>query len=421
MEIPAKFFNVSFNKAMAFGYKTEDVDEFVTQAIQYIKELQEDNGTLAEKMEVLAANLEKYREEEDGLRSALIGAHKLGDSILRESRSKAEVILRDATARADGVTEQAALELERQQMELDFLKTEVTGFKEKLFDLYRSHLEAINHIPSLEPVEKAHRERVRHAPPPPTHQEPEQADISDEAQTDDYDHQYAPEPVAETQPPEAQYPEDSYEPPCQPVSPGYGDDDDEPNNDFVTDEFSDSFADNQPEEMDEPDEEYNETQFAPEETLDFPEETTDFPAQSPQELSFTFEDDEPENTTFYEEEEEELEFTVEAVAEERVPVPDDAHVYIPRVKNRTGMAAGIFDPIPMVQMELESMMNDNEDSDFDDVQNLRSIDLTRIPYFDEEDEEDDLFENETTPKKKTLISKKFGELKFGDAFKLTDD
>ena len=31
MEIPESFFDVSFNKAVAFGYKTEDVDEFVTK------------------------------------------------------------------------------------------------------------------------------------------------------------------------------------------------------------------------------------------------------------------------------------------------------------------------------------------------------------------------------------------------------
>ena len=30
MVVPEKFFEVEFSKAMAFGYRTEDVDEFVT-------------------------------------------------------------------------------------------------------------------------------------------------------------------------------------------------------------------------------------------------------------------------------------------------------------------------------------------------------------------------------------------------------
>ncbi|MEG0753522.1 MAG: DivIVA domain-containing protein, partial [Angelakisella sp.] len=62
MEIPAGFFNVSFNKAMAFGYRTEDVDEFVTQALHIARELQEENEALQQKLEILASNLENYRE-----------------------------------------------------------------------------------------------------------------------------------------------------------------------------------------------------------------------------------------------------------------------------------------------------------------------------------------------------------------------
>ena len=114
MVVPEKFFEVEFSKAMAFGYRTEDVDEFVTKAIEIIKTLQEENQELMEKMTVLAQSLEKYQEDEESLRSAIIGAHKLGDSILKESKNKAEVILRDATTNADHIVEEAHARLERE-------------------------------------------------------------------------------------------------------------------------------------------------------------------------------------------------------------------------------------------------------------------------------------------------------------------
>ena len=66
MVVPEKFFEVEFSKAMAFGYRTEDVDEFVTKAIEIIKTLQEENQELMEKMTVLAQSLEKYQEDEIG-------------------------------------------------------------------------------------------------------------------------------------------------------------------------------------------------------------------------------------------------------------------------------------------------------------------------------------------------------------------
>lgn len=147
MVVPEKFFEVEFNKAMAFGYRTEDVDEFVTKAIEIIKALQAENQELTEKLGVLAQSLEKYREDEESLRSALIGAQKLGDSILKDSRSKAEVILRDATTNADHIIEEAHARLEREKAEFERLKAEVATFREGLFDLYKSHIDQISKLP----------------------------------------------------------------------------------------------------------------------------------------------------------------------------------------------------------------------------------------------------------------------------------
>lgn len=147
MVVPEKFFQVEFGKAMAFGYRTEDVDEFVTKAIEIVKGLQAENQELTEKMGVLAQSLEKYREDEESLRSALIGAQKLGDSILKDSRSKAEVILREATTNADHIVEEAHARLEREKAEYDRLKAEVATFREGLFDLYKAHIDQISRLP----------------------------------------------------------------------------------------------------------------------------------------------------------------------------------------------------------------------------------------------------------------------------------
>ena len=176
MVVPEKFFDIEFNKAMAFGYRTEDVDEFVTKAIEIIKALQEENQELTEKMGVLAEGLEKYREDEDSLRSALIGAQKLGDSILKDSRSKAEVILRDATTKADHIIEEAHARLEREQAEYERLKSEVASFREGLFGMYKSHIDQITRLPHKEKApQKAappQEAAASPAPPPPPAEEP---------------------------------------------------------------------------------------------------------------------------------------------------------------------------------------------------------------------------------------------------------
>lgn len=159
MEIPESFFDVSFNKAVAFGYKTEDVDEFVTKALRLIKELQEENEVLQEKMTVLATSLEKYREEEDSLRSALIGAQKLGDSILKDSKNKAEIIIRDATTKAGHIIEDAHIQLEHEKEELERVKLAAADFKEGLIRVYKAHLDQIKYIPVDDATAKKQQER----------------------------------------------------------------------------------------------------------------------------------------------------------------------------------------------------------------------------------------------------------------------
>ncbi len=214
MVVPENFFEVEFNKAMAFGYRTEDVDEFVTKAIEIIKALQEENQELTEKMGVLAQSLEKYREDEESLRSALIGAQKLGDSILKDSRSKAEVILRDATTNADHIVEEAHARLDREKAEYDRLKQEVAAFREELFGMYKAHIAQITDLPHGDKpaAQRAGAQKAQAAPAPapapapPPKKIPEPDPVLEEEEPE-----LEPEPVAPPPPP----PKKATEPPAK--------------------------------------------------------------------------------------------------------------------------------------------------------------------------------------------------------------
>lgn len=149
MKLQEDFFDIEFGKG-PFGYRTDDVDEFVTRAIDIIKVQQEEIQVLQDKLGVLAAGLEKYREDEDSLRSALIGAQKLGDNILKDSKSKAEVILRDATVQANHIIEEAHTRLVQEQEEYLRVKEEVHRFRESLIAIYKGHIDQIGKIPQRE-------------------------------------------------------------------------------------------------------------------------------------------------------------------------------------------------------------------------------------------------------------------------------
>ena len=96
---------------------------------------------------MLANKIEEYREDEDSLRSALIGAQKLGDSVIRESKSNAETMLLDAKVEAAKIVETAQRNVEIEQTALVTMKKEVTKFKNRMLTMYRQHLDLIATLP----------------------------------------------------------------------------------------------------------------------------------------------------------------------------------------------------------------------------------------------------------------------------------
>ena len=154
------------------GYKQDEVEIFLQQvAAEYAKLLAE-KEELEQKIEVLADKVEQYREDEDSLRSALIGAQKLGDSVIRESKAKADYIVREAKDKADRILENAQKSIEKEQMALIKMQKEVTKFKNRLLTLYRQHLEMISALPEYDDEEPKENPQQEQSRPETSRQEP---------------------------------------------------------------------------------------------------------------------------------------------------------------------------------------------------------------------------------------------------------
>jgi len=139
--------NRKFERAAIGGYRNDDVDNFLSEVARSFDELEEQNSVLAKKLEVLAEKLEEYRSDEESLRSALLGAQKLGDSVIRESKNKAEIIMRDATIKAERLVNTAHDQVEKEKMVLIKMQKDVAAFKNKLLAIYKQHLEIISNLP----------------------------------------------------------------------------------------------------------------------------------------------------------------------------------------------------------------------------------------------------------------------------------
>lgn len=150
--------NATFRKAKIGGYNPEDVNEFLDQVQESFAQMQKEKMELVRKLEILAKKVEEYREEEESIRNTLFSAQKLADASVREAKHKSEVILKDASAKAEKIVNNAQTQIIEQQETLLNLQREVSSFRSRLLAIYKEHLTLINALPTEE--EKADKVEV---------------------------------------------------------------------------------------------------------------------------------------------------------------------------------------------------------------------------------------------------------------------
>ncbi len=155
--------NVEFTKNMG-GYKINEVEAFVDSCADTVEALTSEKEELNKKLAILADKLVEYRRDEDSIRSALLSAQRMGDSVVREANDKAEKIIADATAEAESIIGNAKAGIAKYEAELARVQQEVSDFKATILSLYKDHLAVLKSIPEVE--EEIVEEEVAPAPAP---------------------------------------------------------------------------------------------------------------------------------------------------------------------------------------------------------------------------------------------------------------
>lgn len=149
-----------FEKA-AFGYKQEEIDDFLAELISEFEELDAEREDLRSKIQILADKVREYRQDEDALKDALLGAQKQGhkvvaeaqekaDEIIAQAEEKAKILLDEATVQHEAAMEKNRAEIAKEKENLIEAQKQVSEFKKSLFDMYKTHLEMISAMPEIE-------------------------------------------------------------------------------------------------------------------------------------------------------------------------------------------------------------------------------------------------------------------------------
>ena len=170
-----------FEKA-TFGYKPEEVEEFLKQVADSYAEALRTSQDNEAKIIKLVEKINEYREDEEAIKQTLLSAQKSANRILSDAKAEAEKMIADAKAEHAQLIEKnnaesekiikennercerliketadrteqklAALKLQQDNAKdnLDKMKVEVTKFKAQLTELYNKQLHKIMELPEL--------------------------------------------------------------------------------------------------------------------------------------------------------------------------------------------------------------------------------------------------------------------------------
>ena len=113
MLTPQDVRSVQFEKNLR-GYRTEDVDRFLDKVEEQLQQddaqaeqLRKQIADLTAENQRLHRELQSFEADGDMLKSALINAQRMGESVIREANQKAEEILHRANLRGDDIIRDA--------------------------------------------------------------------------------------------------------------------------------------------------------------------------------------------------------------------------------------------------------------------------------------------------------------------------
>ena len=142
------------------GYDPDEVNAFLDQVIDHVEKMVNELKVKDARINELEAELkntsnmkdklETYQKMEETMNKAIFMAQKTSDQIKSNAYRESELIVSDAKKNANHIVNEALLRAEKEEMEADNLKRNVTVFKRRLKGIIEQQLEMVNDIEKVD-------------------------------------------------------------------------------------------------------------------------------------------------------------------------------------------------------------------------------------------------------------------------------
>jgi len=125
------------------GYRVSEVDEIMISATSAFETVWRDRANLEDRVHELEMSLGELRDTEHAMRDALVTAQRTADELRAQAGRDAELIVREAEARAREIIHSTYAEREQVRREIERLRADERQFRARLRSLLGSTLQSV--------------------------------------------------------------------------------------------------------------------------------------------------------------------------------------------------------------------------------------------------------------------------------------
>lgn len=125
MMTPQEVASCTFSKAVMGGYNMAAVDDFLDKLTEDYTALYNENAALKQKLKTVVERLEEYKGMEDTMRSTLLTAQKMANSLVAEAEAKRDELIADVAGAAKARLAEIQAEVAAQEQRLAQVRADV--------------------------------------------------------------------------------------------------------------------------------------------------------------------------------------------------------------------------------------------------------------------------------------------------------
>ena len=202
MLTPQEVAEHGFSKSRMGGYNMKEVDDFLDELTADFSELYKENSVLKGKIKVLAEKISEYRETEDAMRTTLLTAQKMANSMVVQAEEEKKRMIAEAERAALQRKAEVEQEVADAEYQLKMAKNATAQFVEHMRDLMKQEASFLDQLPAIK-AEPVHPKKAEPIPAPAAPEAEVAGDETAEAQKDDCINQILQEEAGTEQEPAA--------------------------------------------------------------------------------------------------------------------------------------------------------------------------------------------------------------------------